>query len=434
MILEEENPLQLPSPMAEARRHRKPSKRGHKDSKQTSSAMTEASGASGTINRNCNSKKQAHKEAGNGSSWGSLRDLFSCRYQQAVQKKKKKKSCREIGCSGSLCRMRDSSCVLSPEAITAEVNKKLALSSSCNSSSRSLKAPCNDTSGAISTSFASNSSASITAASSSSSLSSSLGGSFGAMHVRGFSGCYECHLTADPLIGPSMRLTISPCPDCGEIFMKPDDLELHQTATHAVSELSADDTSRKIIEIIFRSSWLNKQAPICKIDRILKVHNTQKTISRFEDHRDSIKSSCSRLQNKQHPRCVADGNELLRFHCTTLACSLGLDGSTNLCRSIPRCGVCSILRDGFGVDEFGKIQTMSTSGGAHAAAQVSSEGGKRAMLVCRVIAGRVKKSRDATEEYDSVAGPAATHSNLDELFVFEPNAILPCFVVLYRGS
>ncbi|CAL9191594.1 uncharacterized protein LOC135615030 isoform X1 [Musa acuminata AAA Group] len=430
MILEEENPLQLPSPMAEARKH-------HKPSKQTSSPMTEASGASRTINRNCKSKKQAHKEAGNGSSWGSLRDLFSYRYQQEVEKKKKKKSRRKIGCSVSLCRMRDSSCVLSPEAVTAQVNKKLALSSSCNSSSRSLKAPCNDTSGAISTSFTSNSSASITASSSSSSLSSSLGGSFGAMNLRGFSGCYECHLTADPLIGPSRdastRLTISPCPDSGEIFMKPDDLELHQTAMHAASELSAEDTSRKIIEIIFRSSWLDKQAPICKIDRILKVHNTQKTISRFEDYRDSIKSSCNRLQNK-HPRCVADGNELLRFHCTTLSCSLGLDGSTNLCRSIPRCSVCSILRDGFGVDEFGKIQTMATSGGAHAAAQVSSEGEKRAMLVCRVIAGRVKKSRDATEEYDSVAGPAATHSNLDELFVFHPNAILPCFVVLYRGS
>lgn len=239
MILEEENPLQLPSPMAEARKHHKPSERGHKDSKQTSSPMTEASGASRTINRNCKSKKQAHKEAGNGSSWGSLRDLFSYRYQQEVEKKKKKKSCRKIGCSVSLCRMRDSSCVLSPEAITAQVNKKLALSSSCNSSSRSLKAPCNDTSGAISTSFTSNSSASITASSSSSSssLSSSLGGSFGATHLRGFSGCYECHLTADPLIGPSreasMRLTISPCPDCGEIFMKPDDLELHHTAMHA---------------------------------------------------------------------------------------------------------------------------------------------------------------------------------------------------------
>ncbi|RWW85985.1 hypothetical protein BHE74_00005298 [Ensete ventricosum] len=441
MILEEENPLQLPCPMAETRKHHKPSKGGHKDSsKQTSSPMTEDSGACRTINRNCKSKKQAYKDAGNGSSWGSLRDLFSCRYQQPVQKKKKKKkSCRKIGCSVSLCRMRDSSCVLSPGAIPAQVNEKLALSSSCNSSSRSLKPPCDDTSGAISTSFTSNSSASITASSSSSSssLSSSLGGSFGAMHLRGFSGCYECHLTADPLIGPSrdasMRLTISPCPDRGEIFMKPDDLELHQTLMHAVSELSAEETSRKIIEIIFRSSWLNKQAPICKIDRILKVHLTQKTISRFEDYRDSIKNSCNRLQNK-HPRCVADGNELLRFHCTTLACSLGLDGSTNLCRSIPRCNVCGILRDGFGVDELGKIQTMATSGGAHAAAQISSEGEKTAMLVCRVIAGRVKKSRDATEEYDSVAGPAATHSNLDELFVFDPNAILPCFVVLYRGS
>jgi hypothetical protein len=37
------------------------------------------------------------------------------------------------------------------------------------------------------------------------------------------------------------------------------------------------------------------------------------------------------------------------------------------------------------------------------------------------------------EEYDSVAGAAGLYSNLDELYVFNPKAILPCFVVIYRG-
>ena len=57
------------------------------------------------------------------------------------------------------------------------------------------------------------------------------------------------------------------------------------------------------------------------------------------------------------------------------------------------------------------------------------------MLVCRVIAGRVKKKQDldAVDEFDSVAGLSGVYSNLDELFVFNPKAILPCFVVVYGG-
>lgn len=74
-------------------------------------------------------------------------------------------------------------------------------------------------------------------------------------------------------------------------------------------------------------------------------------------------------------------------------------------------------------------------------AAVAAEDGRMAMLVCRVIAGRVKKNVDgqggggggAVEEYDSVAGAVGVYSNLDELYVFNPKAILPCFVVIYGG-
>ena len=209
-----------------------------------------------------------------------------------------------------------------------------------------------------------------------------------------------------------------------------------------MSELGPEDTSKNIVEIIFQSSWLKKQTPVCKIDRILKVHNTSKTVSRFEEYRDSIKDKATK-HTKKHPRCIADGNELLRFHCTTFMCSLGLNGSSNLCNSIPNCNVCSIIKNGFKVTgEFslagevtGKaILTTATSGKAHDNARVVLEDDKRAMLVCRVIAGRVKRNLEGSlEEYDSVAGAAGVYSNLDELYVFNPKAILPCFVVIYRG-
>jgi hypothetical protein len=71
------------------------------------------------------------------------------------------------------------------------------------------------------------------------------------------------------------------------------------------------------------------------------------------------------------------------------------------------------------------------------------EDSRRAMLVCRVIAGKVKRVAEegaapaATSEeenvaFDSVAGNAGIYSNLEDLTVFNPKAILPCFVVIYK--
>ena len=199
-----------------------------------------------------------------------------------------------------------------------------------------------------------------------------------------------------------------------------------------LSELGPEDSSKNIVEIIFQSSWLKKQSPVRKIDRILKVHNSQKTITKFEEYRDSIKAKANKLA-KMYPRCIADGNELLRFYCTTFACSIGINGSSNLCNSIPNCNVCNIIRNGVKTDGVTGICTTATSGKAHDNVQLSSEDEKRAMLVCRVIAGRVKKINDSAEEFDSVAGNAGIYSNLDELSVFNPRAILPCFVVIYGG-
>ncbi|KAE8077409.1 hypothetical protein FH972_015976 [Carpinus fangiana] len=396
-------------------------------------------------------------------SWSVLRGLLTCKdlqtqqkqhHQQQKQQQKRQqqkeqqkqqhehaaeenaKKCKKMKCSGSLC--SNTKVMHRPETGSPEVHKKRASmgSSSNDTSSRSMKAPLQELNGVVSST-----------SSFSASSNSSIGGSFRGMPFRRFSGCYECRMVVDPVLGftrdHSLRSNICSCPECGEIFMKAENLELHQAVRHAVSELGPEDTSKNIVEIIFQSSWLNKETPICKIDRILKVHNTQKTISKFEEYRDSIKAKATKLP-KKHPRCIADGNELLRFHCTNFVCSLGLNGSSNLCNSTPQCSVCSTIKNGFkiagesagGVAEKG-ILTTATSGKAHEKAGVSAaedNNDRRAMLVCRVIAGRVKKNMEGSmEEYDSVAGAAGLYSNLDELYVFNPKAILPCFVVIYRG-
>ncbi|CAN1127260.1 hypothetical protein LINPERPRIM_LOCUS29509 [Linum perenne] len=259
------------------------------------------------------------------------------------------------------------------------------------------------------------------------------------MQFRKLSGCYECHTIVDPSRFPTPRTTICACSQCGEVFPKIESLELHQKVRHAVSELGPEDSGRNIVEIIFKSSWMKKDSPICQIERILKVHNTQRTIQRFEDCRDAVKSRAL-TSTRKNPRCAADGNELLRFHCTTLTCSLGARGGSSLCGAVPGCGVCTAIRHGFQGKELRGVRTTASSGRAHDSLVGCTEG-RRAMLVCRVIAGRVKRvvaeenapSDDVGGAYDSVAGPAGVYSNLEELFVFNPKAILPCFVVIYKA-
>jgi len=108
----------------------------------------------------------------------------------------------------------------------AEVTKRRASISGC-------KAPLREINGVVSKSLSSHSSSTLTASFSS----SSVGGSFRVMHLRRLSGCYECHMVIDPINGvlrdSSMRATICTCPDCGEIFVEAESLELHQSVRHA---------------------------------------------------------------------------------------------------------------------------------------------------------------------------------------------------------
>ncbi|KAI3696069.1 hypothetical protein L1987_79078 [Smallanthus sonchifolius] len=209
-------------------------------------------------------------------------------------------------------------------------------------------------------------------------------------------------------------------------------------ASSSLSELGLEDSGRNIVEIIFKSSWQNKDHPIFNIQRILKVNNTRRSIQRFEDYRDAVKIRATTTAS----RCAADGNELLRFHCTTLACPLGSHGSSSLCGSVPGCGVCTVIRHGFQSSKSGDggrkgVCTTASSGRAHDSLAVGARG-VRAMLVCRVIAGRVKPVEgDALPEdsgtYDSVAGYPWLNPNIEELYVYNPKAILLCFVVIYKA-
>lgn len=245
-----------------------------------------------------------------------------------------------------------------------------------------------------------------------------------------------------------LRNDIFPCTACGEIFQKPYLLEQHQSLKHAVSELIDGDSGKNIVNIIFKTGWSNKERNP-EIHRILKIHTSSKILSRFEEYREFVKTKAARngAVRKRDERCIADGNELLRFYCSTFVCDLGQSGNSSIC-SQTYCSVCGIIKSGFSPKLDG-ISTLSSSWRAHVAIPEEIEeefkfmNVKRAMLVCRVVAGRVGCDADddvdvAKENggFDSVVGrgTGGVHSRVDddeELLVFNPRAVLPCFVIVY---
>ncbi|OAY55021.1 uncharacterized protein LOC110610892 [Manihot esculenta] len=232
------------------------------------------------------------------------------------------------------------------------------------------------------------------------------------------------------------------CHKCGEQFSNWEAAENHHLSKHAVTELVEGDSSRKIVEIICRTSWLKSENHCGRIERVLKVHNMQKTLARFEEYREMVKTKANKLP-KKHPRCIADGNELLRFYGTTVACSLGLNGCSSLCVS-EKCCVCRIIRNGFSAKKELKggigVFTTSTSGRAFESIEIFEQDPsvRKALIVCRVIAGRVHKPLDNIQQisgqtgFDSLAGKVGLYSNIEELYLLNPRALLPCFVVICK--
>ncbi|WOL06969.1 hypothetical protein Cni_G15704 [Canna indica] len=248
----------------------------------------------------------------------------------------------------------------------------------------------------------------------------------------------------------SSRFEIYPCPACGEVLSKPQLLDLHHAAKHSLSELCHADSGYNIVRIIFESGWKGKPPAV---HRILKIHNTGRALSRFEEYRDAVRSrAAAARKGGGDERCIADGNERLRFYCTTSLCCGGGGAPAPGACGRQYCSACAVVRHGFtGKDaDADGIATHATSWGAHAALPEDLErefaflGARRAILVCRVVAGRVAQGHGAAgvaEEkdvgFDSVAPMSRQcggHFDEDELLVFSPRAVLPCFIIIYTAS
>lgn len=85
-----------------------------------------------------------------------------------------------------------------------------------------------------------------------------------------------------------------------------------------------------------------------------------------------------------------------------------------------------------------RVRTFDGSGGAHASvARGLASSGRRAMFLCRVIAGRVADGGTTTGSgEDRVTAPGKEHDSVrvgkGELVVFDRRAVLPCFLIIYK--
>ncbi|PKU77155.1 uncharacterized protein LOC110113174 [Dendrobium catenatum] len=170
-----------------------------------------------------------------------------------------------------------------------------------------------------------------------------------------------------------------------------------------LDNLPQSHSSRRVVEIIFRSSWSSLGAPFPgEIEMLFRVHNPPLAVARFEECRAAVRSRAD------DPRCAADGNEMMRFHSSFAA------GGEIYDAGVARCAV-------------GKLEGVRTFAGSGAAHENSGRGtGRRAMLVCRVIAGRVRDPFGPNSEADSVC------LGKSELLVIDPRAVLPCFLIIYK--
>ncbi|KAL7088054.1 hypothetical protein ACP275_13G105600 [Erythranthe tilingii] len=208
----------------------------------------------------------------------------------------------------------------------------------------------------------------------------------------------------------------------------------YYSITNTFQELGIGDPSRHIVEMIFRASSTNPKKCTRKIKRVLKVNNSGDTLAEFEEYRANVMKSSYKMHHRHHPRNIVDGNELLQFYGTTMICccsnSYKTEQISQLCRD-PSCRVCRVVQSGFKTCYNTKngVRVSVNSEQLSEDKTVISKGKKkvkRAVIVCRTIAGRVVE--DEQEECDSVR---IGLRRIKSMILQNPAAVLPCFVIVF---
>ncbi|XP_047322954.1 uncharacterized protein LOC124926717 [Impatiens glandulifera] len=219
---------------------------------------------------------------------------------------------------------------------------------------------------------------------------------------------------------------------------------------YSYTELNVGDSPRNVIERIIISTSTTKYNSSQKkrnIAKVLKVNLSTQMVASFEKYREEVKGKTfprrggeeGYTTEQRHPRIMVDGNELLLFYGTTTNCSSFSSISlSNLCND-PHCQVCRTIQSGFKTNYDLTTQgiRLNTTSWESPTQNVdhklkNNHNTKRAVIVCRTIAGQIGDGGgDFNKDYDSVVIRGAA-PNPESFIVKNPNAIIPCFVVVFN--
>jgi len=146
-------------------------------------------------------------------------------------------------------------------------------------------------------------------------------------------------------------------------------------------------------------------------------------------------------------RGIPDGNTRRRFHGTIRQCTLGDDEDKSALCNMTSCSLCSIIQRSFELARAGEninfarfgagIYTSATSSKANDYS-TSTTSSNNAMLLNDVVMGKgIKLERTDTsltkppQGYDSVIGEPGGDLNYDEAVVYDQDAIVPSFLIIY---
>lgn len=205
-----------------------------------------------------------------------------------------------------------------------------------------------------------------------------------------------------------------------------------------LNRLQPDQNTYKEVAEHFKKEWV-KTTPTCPTPpaplAIYAIQNKRLTES-FHEYSDRIKHSDQQPTNSDH-----------FFHGTKLTCNLLVIDD---CCDDTDCGICGISKNGFDrrrigtniprFQRFGRgIYLAPNSSKCHDYTQGDPLHGVRAQLLCLVACGaKFELLHDNTklssppDQFHSVYGKSGGSLNYDEIVVFDADAVMPQFVIVYQ--
>ena len=190
---------------------------------------------------------------------------------------------------------------------------------------------------------------------------------------------------------------------------------------------SANSQEREEVIVKFTNAWNFKKGECPKVDFVFVISNFT-LLSRWTAYR--LKLSDQTVEEY--------------YHGTKLSCNL-----TKAPCADSECGICGISRTGLDRRCIRKNIKFQRFGHGFYLAPNSSKchdytqgaHGYRAMLLCDVCPGRKynlrsnnKNLRKPPSGYDSVFGETGGHLNYAEIVVYNPDAVVPRFIIVYQKN